>query len=189
MRSAPIGLFYHDDFEKMKMVAIAASLSTHGHPCALAGSLATAYLVSLALHNTNPESMTDMLCHATKPISSEFTAKVMQVVPALNKEPQEAFRVLGEGWVAEESVACALYCFLRSPYDYVQTVLTGANSNGDSDSIACIAGAISGAYNGIGAIPKRWVDHIEKSAILQAAANGLYDLSTKGKKGCFANEN
>jgi ADP-ribosylglycohydrolase len=55
---------------------------------------------------------------------------------------------------------------LRYPNDYKTTVIRGANTNGDSNSIACIAGTISGAYLGIDAIPGDWIDRIEKSGYL-----------------------
>ena len=42
----------------------------------------------------------------------------------------------------------ALYCFCKSPDDFLATIRRGANTQGDSDSIACIAGGISGAYLG-----------------------------------------
>ncbi|MBW1896452.1 MAG: ADP-ribosylglycohydrolase family protein [Deltaproteobacteria bacterium] len=70
---------------------------------------------------------------------------------------------LGEGWIGEEAVALALYCFLRQPDDYRKVVIRGANTNGDSDSIACIGGSISGAYLGVDAIPEDWITRIEKS--------------------------
>ncbi len=81
--------------------------------------------------------------------------------------------VLGEGWVGEEAVALALYCFLRYPEDYENVVIRGANTNGDSDSIACIGGSISGAYLGINAIPQRWVKRIEKADYLADLAERL----------------
>jgi len=63
-------------------------------------------------------------------------------------------------------VALALYCFLRYPDSYEKCVLRAANTNGDSDSIACIAGAISGAYLGVKAIPKDWIERIENKDYL-----------------------
>ena len=75
--------------------------------------------------------------------------------------------------VGEEAVALALYCFLKYPDDYKKVVIRGANTNGDSDSIACIGGSISGAYLGIGAIPDQWVKEIEKSEYLNDLATRL----------------
>ena len=77
--------------------------------------------------------------------------------------------------MGEEAVALALYCFLRSPDIYEKVVIRSANTNGDSDSIACIAGSISGAYLGIKAVPAAWVRKIEKSSYLEDLAQRLAD--------------
>ena len=67
-------------------------------------------------------------------------------------------------------MALSLYCFLKYPDDYRKVVLRGANSNGDSDSIACIAGSISGAFLGVAAIPEEWIQGIEKTEYLDQLA-------------------
>ena len=54
-----------------------------------------------------------------------------------------------------------------------ENCIRGANTNGDSDSIACIAGGISGAYLGIDAIPDDWINRIEKTDYLNALAKRL----------------
>ena len=81
---------------------------------------------------------------------------------------------LGEAWIAEEAVASALYCFCKSPGDYAATVLTGANTVGDSDSIACIAGAISGAYLGLTALPENWRRQVENADMLSEIGMDLH---------------
>ncbi len=80
---------------------------------------------------------------------------------------------LGRGSVGEEAVALALYCFLRCPDDYKKTVLRGANTNGDSDSIASIAGSISGARLGAGGIPEEWIARVENTDALASLAERL----------------
>jgi ADP-ribosylglycohydrolase len=67
----------------------------------------------------------------------------------------------------------ALYCFLKSPDDFLATIRRGANTQGDSDSIACIAGGISGAYLGSRALPPAWIERIEKSPYLADVAHRL----------------
>jgi len=52
---------------------------------------------------------------------------------------------------------------MKYPNSY-EKVVRGANTDGDSDSIACIGSSISGAYLGIDAIPEDWVKRIEKSS-------------------------
>ncbi|GLW64269.1 hypothetical protein Arub01_25130 [Actinomadura rubrobrunea] len=67
----------------------------------------------------------------------------------------------GEGWVAEEALATALLCFLMFPDDPVAAIRRGAASSGDSDSIACLAGAFAGAHLGMDAWPAEWAERIE----------------------------
>lgn len=83
--------------------------------------------------------------------------------------------VLGESWIAEEAVASAFYCFQRSPKDFKNVVLTAANTEGDSDSIACIAGSLSGAALGLDNIPREWIANVEDSDYLLALGQRLFD--------------
>lgn len=82
----------------------------------------------------------------------------------------------GEGWIAEEAFATALYCFLLYPDNPIQVIRRGANSSGDSDSIACIAGAFAGAYHGIDGWQSDWINHIEYREELQLLADKLTTL-------------
>ncbi|MDD5205497.1 MAG: ADP-ribosylglycohydrolase family protein [Desulfobacterales bacterium] len=154
--------------------AHATGICTHGHPTADAECIGVAYLVKLALDGTKPESMIPELLRFTWGISGEFDEAIQKVARCIEWEDEEkAIDYLGEGWVGEEAVALAIYCFLRYPDDYKRAVLRGANSNGDSDSIASIAGSISGAYLGIGAIPPEWIMRIEKTDYLRSLAERL----------------
>ena len=78
---------------------------------------------------------------------------------------------------SEEAVASALHCLWRSPPDFENTVVTAINTEGDSDSIVCIAGGISGAFNGLGAIPRSWREEVEKSAYLKNLGERLWKAS------------
>lgn len=173
MRVAPIGYFYQDDPEKLKEVARASGICTHGHRTAVAASVGAAYLVKLALDGISVGNMIPLLLDFTTGISKEFDQAIRKVEKCLDwADEEKALYYLGEGWVGEEAVALALYCFLRYPEDYEKVVIRGANTNGDSDSIASIAGGISGAFLGIDAVPEKWIKKIEKS-------DYLADLSTR----------
>jgi ADP-ribosylglycohydrolase len=175
MRVAPVGYFYQHDPDKLKQVARASGICTHGHRTAVAASIGAAYLVKLALDGVEPDRMIPETLSFTSGISTEFDAALSKVSECLKwPNEEDALKYLGEGWIAEEAVALALYCFLKYPDDYTQTVLRGANTNGDSDSIACIAGGISGAYLGVSAIPEKWINNIEKSQYLNQLAEQLH---------------
>ena len=83
-------------------------------------------------------------------------------------EDQVAIRKLGEGWVAEESVAIAVYCAAKYETDFESAIVAAANHDGDSDSTAAIAGNIIGAKLGYDKIPDYYKDNIElKDVILE----------------------
>jgi len=175
MRAAPIGYLYQHDPKKLRQVAHATGICTHGHPTADAACIGAAYLVKLALDQTPPQDMIPQLLEFTQGISQEFDEAIQKVPQCLDWEnEEETLDYLGQGWIGEEAVALALYCFLRYPDDYKKTVLRGANTKGDSDSVACIAGAISGVWLGTGGIPEEWAKRIEKEKRLALLAERLH---------------
>jgi ADP-ribosylglycohydrolase len=54
-----------------------------------------------------------------------------------------------------------------------RVVTRAAATRGDSDSIACIAGALAGAYLGVAAWPQDWIDRIECSERIDRLARSL----------------
>lgn len=79
----------------------------------------------------------------------------------------------GEGWIAEEAFATGLLCFLLYPTAPVAALRRAAVTAGDSDSIACLAGAFAGASHGLASWPDEWLRRIEYSDRLAALAAGL----------------
>jgi ADP-ribosylglycohydrolase len=178
MRVAPIALALAHDRAWMLEVARASSLLTHGHPAAVEGCAATALAVALATEGESPERIVQALERECRGRARDLDQAFDRFWAARALPPEEALThsVLGEGWVAEEALASALYCFARTPDDFRATVLTAVNTDGDSDSIACIAGALSGARLGLGAIPERWRAGVENSARLHAVGEALARL-------------
>jgi ADP-ribosylglycohydrolase len=174
MRSAPIGFLYQNDPERLKQVASASGICTHGHKTGDAACIGASYIIKLALDGIPPTEMIPKLLEFTDGISEEFDEAILKVEQCIGWDDEgRALDFLGEGWVGEEALALALYCFMRYPDSYEKVIIRAANSNGDSDSIACIAGAISGAYLGVAAIPETWVSRIEKRDYLEDLASRL----------------
>jgi ADP-ribosylglycohydrolase len=174
MRAAPIGYLYQNDPVKLRHVAHASGICTHGHPTADAACIGAAYLVKLAMDGVPPQNLIPELLDFTTGLSEEWDEAILKVEQCLDWADEErGLNYLGKGWIGEEAVALALYCFLKYPGTYEKVVIRGANTSGDSDSIACIGGSISGAYLGVGAIPYRRVKRIEKTEYLEDLATRL----------------
>ncbi|MET9774230.1 ADP-ribosylglycohydrolase family protein [Streptomyces sp. NPDC006367] len=191
MRVAPVGLVPGLTAEQRAGAAQLQAALTHGHPTALAASDLTAHAVWLLTHNCHPSELLPRLRHyaraarrtyhgdwlgdlalragAADPAAfiahgwDETLACLDTVAHALaHPDPErDPCEVAGAGWVAEEALAVALYCFLLFPDEPVAVVRRAAFSSGDSDSVAALAGAFAGAWKGGAAWPGDWVRVLE----------------------------
>jgi ADP-ribosylglycohydrolase len=191
MRVAPVALVPGLSDDEIAGGAQLQAGLTHGHPTGLAASELTAYAIKLLRDGLAPTDLVvalrarsaqqrtvyrgDWLADLWKRSSArsgedfislgwdECAAALDRVAEALAAEDHAGDPCLatGAGWVAEEALATALYCYLISPDDPVAVVARGAASSGDSDSIACLAGAFAGAALGMSAWPSEWREQIE----------------------------
>ena len=192
MRAAPIGLFFHDDLDRLVLYAAAQSALTHLHPTAIASSVAAAAAVAhvlahgllglveaarAATERVTRALLVEVGCLPELAASignAEMLAALDRTCAALHSEAEDVCTLLGGAWVGEEAVAAALWCVLRSQR-FDDAVLRGANSSGDSDSIACIAGSIYGAHLGLEALPEAWRGGVEQPALLVGLADALLE--------------
>ena len=82
-------------------------------------------------------------------------------------------RQLGGGWVAEETLAIALYCALRYEHDFSAGIIAAVNHDGDSDSTGAVTGNILGAINGYDSIEVKWKNHLELMDVLLEMSDDL----------------
>ena len=98
-------------------------------------------------------------------------------------EPQEVFTErIWSGAFALESVPAALYCFLRSPGDPAQVILTAANAGHDTDTIGSMAGNLVGACVGADRLRsehRNWWDELERRDDLLGLADGLLEIAVE----------
>ncbi|GHJ38595.1 ADP-ribosylglycohydrolase family protein [Streptomyces sp. TS71-3] len=94
--------------------------------------------------------------------------------PAAVSPEEDPCLATGDGWIAEEALATALLCFLQFPDEPVTALRRAACTRGDSDSLACLAGAFAGAHHGAAVWPAAWADRIEHRAEL-LALGALWD--------------
>jgi ADP-ribosylglycohydrolase len=68
-------------------------------------------------------------------------------------DPAHIDRWQGISAFVTPSLLWSLYAFLRSPDDYWEAICTAIGVGGDTDTMAAIAGAISGARLGVDGLP------------------------------------
>jgi ADP-ribosylglycohydrolase len=171
MRAYPFGLLFVNDLAKAESWAVAHSKLTHRDPIALAASAAMAVGMALALRHASVEQICSEMIQAAARYCANTAAMVRRAYEDARNgaSPSETLDRL-RAWAAHEAIAAAVYIFARHPDDARAAILEGANTPGDSDSIATLAGALVGARVGVGGLPANWLRDVERTQELQALA-------------------
>lgn len=187
MRVAPIGLYFADrrvPIDEIDEIGAEVAALTHGHELGYIPAAALVHLIYLVSSNDSislSDAVEDMIVAMEKQFASakhirSFT-KLMREAVALSSSDLtdlEAIRKLGEGWVAEETLAIAIYCTLKYSNDFDKALIAAVNHNGDSDSTGAVTGNILGAYLGMKGIPEKYLSHLELKDLIQEIADDLY---------------
>lgn len=199
MRVAPIGCYYAKygkTFLAAKVGAEAAAL-THGHPLGYITAAFLSCLVCEIIKDKLAEQKTDLLdlvnetleiireMYGEKPHYNEFEDIIKKAIALSGEihEDTDAISQLGEGWVAEEALAIAVYSALKYKDRFRKGVICAVNHDGDSDSTGAITGNILGAYLGLSAIDA------DGSIINKLEAyDVMYEISQDLVKGCEMSE-
>lgn len=179
MRAAPLGLMYFDDINALKRASHAASIVTHAHPLAVEGATLVALATRMALTCAAPdEILRTLMEHVREPEYIARLGRIKDMLVSPSPSPRETAQALGASVAAVDSVPAALMSFLLHGGDYMATVRFAVEVGGDTDTIAAMAGAMSGAMGGIGAIPGALIKRLEHSDRLLRLAHALYGKIT-----------
>jgi ADP-ribosyl-[dinitrogen reductase] hydrolase len=182
MRAFPLALatLAVDDATAREVVLHQAA-TTHPHPAAGWGAwLAVAAMRSAILHDPSTGAE-GALAAALGAIDTE-----LEVMARVEPDHLERFRtMLDPAWrpadadVGNGSVwgclAQAVWSLRRHP-TYEQALTEVIDLGKDTDTVACVTGAIAGAVHGIQAIPSRWTTYVH-GRVTTSTGEDRYDLA------------
>ena len=197
MRVAPIGLFFDGKTRREQLginyLGAQAAALTHGHDLGFIPAAALVHIVSLAAHHPEislKEAVADAInacreSYGAYPHIEGFTQIMNEAIrlSALDVSDLDAIELLGEGWVAEEALAIAVYCALKYENDFEKAIIASVNHGGDSDSTGSITGNILGARLGLSAIPKKFLEELELLSVITEVADDLFKADEVFKNG------
>jgi ADP-ribosyl-[dinitrogen reductase] hydrolase len=185
MRVAPAGLFLPNAIssprlqdwvgETLRLGSDIAAI-THGHPSGYLAAGTFALLIGLIsrgsdFHFALSAAKEELRTHD----DHEETLRAIELAEDLATSEcsgQQAIRKLGEGWVAEEALAIAIYCTLKSD-NFESGIVAAVNHDGDSDSTGSIAGNLLGCLYGAASIPVKWLEPLELRDVIEEIADDL----------------
>jgi ADP-ribosylglycohydrolase len=170
MRAGPVGLMFFDDHPALVQAAHDQGRITHKDPRCSAGAAAIAGAVAIALQKrpVDPRLFLLQLSDWTSAIEASVSQGIRLLIDWVVLDPEDAIGEISRAGYAPGysqdwqgvspfvtgSVLWSLYAFLHTPQSYLETIYTAIEVGGDVDTTAAMAGAISGAYLGITAIPE-----------------------------------
>ena len=187
MRIAPVALYLNrtgdsncmqDVFELASEVAAL----THGHELGWLSSGMAAYIINQVAYAkvTVEEAARNAIKFVKEHYSDrqhlEKLVNITERALLLAKNDYDDagnIRALGEGWIAEETLAIAIYCSVKYQDDFSKALCAAVNHDGDSDSTGAVTGNILGAYLGYERIPEQWKENLECADVIDEIALDL----------------
>jgi ADP-ribosylglycohydrolase len=208
MRIAPVGIAVpvaaahpaarpaasrHGNLSPLVDRVVAASRVTHNTGIALAGAAAVAAAVSAGISGASIAEATALAVQAARIAAerghwvagADVAARIewaTTLVAGLDTESaaELIYTLVGTSLATQESVPAAFAALAAVPADPWQACLLAASLGGDCDTIAAMAGAISGACHGVTAFPPAAIAVIDAQGLeLAGLADALYALRTR----------
>ena len=190
MRVAPFGLLYpNSDPNETSHLGAEAAAITHGHDLGYIPAALLVHIIQSIMNTLDRGSVVGglkeiivrslnfvtMRYFESKYIDSfkELILKAIELSSKANN-PVDDIKQLGEGWVAEEAIAIAIYSVLKS-WNFEDAIIIAVNHDGDSDSTGSIAGNIAGAWYGYNKIPLKFKERLELKNTMKEIAEDLCD--------------
>lgn len=202
MRIAPVGLFYSNNIEMLKKIAIKSSNITHSHPAASAGAVIIARAIAFLLEKA-PKSdfstdeffdvLVSSISHSQEEIWEEFIKILFKLKSNLHlpieaglikfsqigvKSPYFIENYLGQAFVhpyAISTVVCSIFIFLKYRNSFKECIFELATAGGDSDTVGAIGGSLAGAYFGLKNIPIELIKMVRDNKNFLIISEKLYN--------------
>jgi ADP-ribosylglycohydrolase len=185
MRVAPTGLMHPGDPEAAVRDALVTCLPTHGTDLAISGAACVAAAVATAMVPGN--GLLDVIRAAQWGVAEgeqlgrkhgrevagpsvrlrlNLALELAIKARDLDEAVADIAALVGSGLHVSEAVPAAVGIFVAANGDPFPAIVGGANAGDDTDTVACIAGSIAGAFRGFGRVPQ----HLYQEML---EANGL----------------
>ncbi|KAI4144763.1 MAG: hypothetical protein L6R39_004047 [Caloplaca ligustica] len=173
MRVSPIGLVFHEDLERAIEYAALSSQVTHPYPTNSEACQVYTKLVASTFTNASKEYLAIIIADWTFE-DSDLKSRFERYRNLQSWQEVEVERISSSGYVVHSLEASLWAFFTTSSFD--EGALKAVNLGDDADTVGAIYGGIAGAYYGVEALPKIWVDGLASKDTVDGVAEGLVAL-------------
>ncbi len=160
-RVAPL-IFYHFDDPKLKRYVEEQTRLTHNNETLLGYAQFFTDLVLELIIGKDLNKTIEVLIESYPKVKKHY----LSIKDRLNEDTISVIKDIGQSCASPFAVPASLYLILKYADDYEEAMKANVLSGGDSAGRGMVIGMILGAYLGISAIPKHWIDGlVAKDAI------------------------
>lgn len=193
MRIAPVPLYglsqnRIEDVSALNELAADAAELTHKHPLGYIPAYVMSHIIYCLGTDENPtlEAFRKYVCEAMRMAENKYADKSLSVqtirtlvdlaleLSCKDLPENECVYQIGEGWVAEETLAIAIYCCAKHFDNFEKAIIASVNHGGDSDSTGAVTGNIMGAAIGYEAIPQHLKADLQLHDVILHVADDLW---------------
>jgi ADP-ribosyl-[dinitrogen reductase] hydrolase len=164
MRLAPIPIFFHDDIDQARSMAIAQSRTTHASEESIQ---ACEYYCTLIVEAINGE-LKDRILRGRDLLMSE---KIRQIVRG-DWKGKYRDHIQSTGYVVH-SLEAAMWS-IHTSKSFEEALVKAVNLADDADTVGAITGQLAGAIWSYEAIPSRWLQSLKQHEHIVRLARKLY---------------
>lgn len=185
MRVAPLALNYsHISIDKLDYEGAQIAAITHGHSLGYMPAAVLTHIINRIVFSEKIMTLKEIVKEAERTTAAVFKGDkhlkelidLIDLAVELSENDDSDLNnihKLGEGWVAEETLAISIYCALRYQNDFSAGIIAAVNHKGDSDSTGAVTGNILGALLGYDVIEDKWKTDLELLDVILEMADDL----------------
>lgn len=178
-RTLPYALAFYKTPIMLKTSLDKSCRLSHTDPRCLGISLAFASVIGMGLSGEEfaPDFICSKIIEKAQPLVPEIGKKLVILKNSLKLDSKQAIANIGNTGYCVDSFAAALYWLFKFGNNFDDMIIGAANSGGDSDAIAAMAGAMYGAWFGLSGISEKWFDGLENYAEIKQLACNIYRIA------------
>ncbi len=166
-------------------IAIQQARLTHGDERAAAAAAVIADSISYFIYGGLMDSVNDVRAYVRREleIANRFDQRFAEawddIAPDLdygNPATELPYSLINVQSSVNELAPTAVGIFLIFRHSAEEAICAAARSGGDTDRVAAIVGALSGAYHGVAGIPERWLSKIKQKSRIEELCDGFSKL-------------
>ena len=179
-RATLIGLSeYAQPMDDIKKHALDSALIIENDRIALAAAQAQAFTVAYLMHTEELDILHLMqeLIDLTDEVSSCFADELRALVGYLSMDSEWVLNLIQPRASALECHPAALFCFIKTPENYLETLNACLKAGEGAQIVASLAGSLSGAYLGAHKIPQELMHRVPEQAKINGVLGALLEKS------------